>query len=675
MHNSIQQSILLSLILILAAHMLFSPVALSVIFAIMLVLLYRHYKKKTARISKVLTYGLTCCALISIYLSYKSLIGIEAGVALLCTFLFAKALESHTQRDLIILFNFALFVSASSFLYSQSMWMTVLVILCLISCLIGLYRIQKSAFAEYAPRHSSSQDAKHDLKNVGKFIAYALPFFLLLFLFFPRLPPLWHVPIPDAKGVTGMSDTMSPGDIAELSQSSALAFRIVGNMQQLPPRSKLYWRAMVLDQYDGRTWTSNFSNQQSVQAAQLQPEQVDFQYQYIAADPRIQWIMALEKSVPNQQGYILRRDWSIVPQRQNGRIQPITLQWVGESVHIQKNDAQSERYRRFIQRLNVQVQTQSDPKAQQFALQMFAQSQQQPERYVQNVLQWYRNNDFSYTLKPGTLGQNRVDEFLFQSKQGFCEHYASSFALLMRYVGIPARVVVGYQGGELALDGQSWEVRQQDAHAWNEVLLNQQWVRIDPTAIIAPQRIDDGMQNLLADDRAVLGTDTQMWQYQHSNFIRSLRVWSDYASYQWQSKVVGYDAESQRRWFGRLGLYSNYALVAVLVSSILILLLGYWGWIFWKKRQQGSRVHRALDKFSKRLPAQLQKQDAETVSVWMQRLAAQVDENEQEAFKRLGACYQQYTYAPEHDPVSEQVFFELLKTCADVLKKHRKDLS
>ena len=675
MHHSIQQSILLSLILILAAHMLFSPVTLSVIFAIMLLLLYRHYKKKTARISKVLTYGLTCCALISIYLSYKSLIGIEAGVALLCTFLFAKALESHTQRDLIILFNFALFVSASSFLYSQSMWMSVLVILCLISCFIGLYRIQKSAFADYTSRHSSSQDAKHDLKNVGKFIAYALPFFLLLFLFFPRLPPLWHVPIPDAKGVTGMSDTMSPGDIAELSQSSALAFRIVGNMQQLPPRSKLYWRAMVLDQYDGRTWTSNFSNQQSVQAAQLQPEQIDFQYQYIAADPRIQWIMALEKSVPNQQGYILRRDWSIVPQRQNGRIQPITLQWVGESVDIQKNDAQSERYRRFVQRLNVQVQTQSDPKAQQFALQMFAQSQQQPERYVQNILQWYRNNGFSYTLKPGTLGQNRVDEFLFQSKQGFCEHYASSFALLMRYVGIPARVVVGYQGGELAPDGQSWEVRQQDAHAWTEVLLNQKWVRIDPTAIIAPQRIDDSMQNLLADDRAVLGTDTQMWQYQHSNFIRSLRVWSDYASYQWQSKVVGYDAESQRRWFGRLGLYSNYALVAVLVSSILIVLAGYFGWIFWKKRQQGSRVHRALDKFSKRLPAQLQKQDAETVSVWMQRLAAQVDENEQEAFKRLGACYQQYTYAPEHDPVSEQVFFDLLKTCADVLKKHRKDLS
>ena len=675
MHNSIQQSILLSLILILAAHILFSPVALSVIFAIMLLLLYRHYKNKTVHISKVWTYGLTCCALISIYLSYKSLIGIEAGVALLCTFLFAKALESHTQRDLIILFNFALFVSASSFLYSQSMWMTVLVILCLISCLIGLYRIQKSAFAEYAPRHSSSQDAKHDLKNVGKFIAYALPFFLLLFLFFPRLPPLWHVPIPDAKGVTGMSDTMSPGDIAELSQSSALAFRIVGNMQQLPPRSKLYWRAMVLDQYDGRTWTSNFSNQQPVQAAQLQPEQVDFQYQYIAADPRAQWIMALEKSVPNQHGYVLRRDWSMVPQRQNGRIQPIALQWVGESARIQGDDAQNERYRRFSQRLNVQVQTQSDPKAQQFALQMFAQSQQQPERYVQNVLQWYRNNDFSYTLKPGTLGQNRVDEFLFQSKQGFCEHYASSFALLMRYVGIPARVVVGYQGGELALDGQSWEVRQQDAHAWTEVLLNQQWVRIDPTAIIAPQRIDDGMQNLLADDRAVLGTDTQMWQYQHSNFIRSLRVWSDYASYQWQSKVVGYDAESQRRWFGRLGLYSNYALVAVLVSSTLIVLAGYFGWIFWKKRQQGSRVHRALDKFSKRLPAQLQKQDAETVSVWMQRLAAQVDENEQEAFKRLGACYQQYTYAPEHDPVSEQVFFELLKTCADVLKKHRKGLS
>lgn len=674
MHTSIQQSILLSLFLILIAHLQFSPLALSVIFALMWLILFVHYRKKTARISKTLTFALTIAALISIFLSYKTLIGVEAGVALLSTFLFAKALESHNKRDLIILFNFALFVSASSFLYSQSMWMTAIVILCLLSCLIGLYRIQKSEFADHL-RDTAKQDAKNDLKHVAKFIAYALPFFLLLFLFFPRLPPLWHVPIPDAKGVTGISDTMSPGDIAELSQSSALAFRIVGNMQQLPPRSKLYWRAMVLDQYDGRTWTSNFSNHQPIQATQLQSEQTKFEYQYIAADPRVQWVMALEKSIPNQQGYLLRRDWSIIPQRQSGRIQPIALQWVGDSAQIQGDHGQHERYRQFSQRLNVQVRTQSDPQAQQFAMQMFAQSQQQPERYVHNVLQWYRDQGFSYTLKPGTLGQHRVDEFLFQSKQGFCEHYASSFALLMRYVGIPARVVVGYQGGELAPDAQSWEVRQQDAHAWTEVMLNQQWVRIDPTAIIAPQRIDGGIQNLMAEDRTILGDNAQIWQYQHSNLIRNLRVWSDYASYQWQSKVVGYDATSQRHWFGRLGLDSSYALVIVLISGIALLLLAYFGWIYWKKHQNSSRVDRALQRFSKTLPLELQKQDAETVTAWMQRLAELVDDDEQAAFKRLALWYQRYIYAVDSQPVSESLFFDLLKTCADALKKRRKDLS
>src|SRR5690606_29229091 len=260
------------------------------------------------------TFLLTVLALGSIYLSYQSFIGVEAGVAVLSTFLFAKSLESKNRRDLIILFNFALFVAASSFLYSQSFGMAIVIVLCLISCLIGLYRIQTSEF-EHEPttqRAALQQDAKH----VAKFILYAIPFFILLFIFFllffmlrlnllQRLPPLWYNSITDNKGMTGCSDSMSPGYIAKLSPSSALVFRIIGDVSKLPLRSELYWRALVLDEYDGQRWTSSFVNQQPLmrQPMDSSPVPVRWNYQYLAADPSVFWLMGLEKSIPVERRY------------------------------------------------------------------------------------------------------------------------------------------------------------------------------------------------------------------------------------------------------------------------------------------------------------------------------------------------------------------------------------
>ena len=258
-HADVRTSILITLLLVLMAQALFNPLGLSIILALMLLGLFFGFKKSAATLSKIWTFGFTILALGVIYFHYHSFIGVEAGVAVLSTFLFAKALETKNKRDTIILLNFALFVSASSFLYSQSIWMAIMVLLCLFSCLIGLYRLQSSEFKD---AQNQSSALKNDAKHVAKFLMLALPFFVLLFVFFPRLPPLWHIPIPEQKGVTGLSDTMSPGDIAQLSQSSSLAFRILGNLDKFPAREQLYWRAMVLDQYDGKTWTSSVINQQ-----------------------------------------------------------------------------------------------------------------------------------------------------------------------------------------------------------------------------------------------------------------------------------------------------------------------------------------------------------------------------------------------------------------------------
>lgn len=656
----IHTSIVLTLSLILIAQMAFIPVLLSIIFAISILCIW-IYLKRQQPFPKIGTFLLTVLALGSIYLSYQSFIGVEAGVAVLSTFLFAKSLESKNRRDLIILFNFALFVAASSFLYSQSFGMAIVIVLCLISCLIGLYRIQTSEFEQEptTQRAALQQDAKH----VAKFILYAIPFFLLLFIFFPRLPPLWHIPIPENKGVTGISDSMSPGDIAELSQSSALAFRIIGDVSKLPPRSELYWRALVLDEYDGQRWTSSFVNQQPLmrQPMDSSPVPVGWNYQYLAADPSVFWIMGLEKSIPVERRYYNRQDWSIVPRRLTQRVEPIPLQWIGTQYDPQAVG-------QYLARISSQVQRRLDPQAQQLAQRLYMQSAEDPRRYVQNVLNWYQQNNFVYTLKPGQLGQNRIDEFLFNSRQGFCEHYASSFVMLMRYVGIPARVVTGYQGGELAPDRKSWEVRQLDAHAWTEVWLDQKWQRFDPTAMIAPQRIDGGMQNLLSQDERVWSNNST-WTSQNNQWMTKMRVWSDYASYQWQSKVVGYNAESQQNWLSKLGLSSVYSSIVVLLGSIALLILAYILRIYLKARQAQSPFDRAIQQLNQSLADDLKKQPAETFHHWMQRLSQQVKVENQSAFIEAIRIFEKYLYSGAELTDQElKKFKDLLKTCADSLK-------
>ena len=661
MNAKICTSIVLTLGLILIAQMAFIPVLLSIIFAISILCIW-IYQKRQQPFPKIGTFLLTALALGSIYLNYQSFIGVDAGVAVLSTFLFAKSLESKNKRDLIILFNFALFVAASSFLYSQSFGMAIVIVLCLISCLIGLYRIQTSEFEQEQTTLGTAlqQDAKH----VGQFVFYAVPFFILLFIFFPRLPPLWYIPIPENKGVTGISDSMSPGDIAELSQSSALAFRIIGDVSKLPSRSELYWRALVLDEYDGQRWTSNFSNQQPLMQPSMDTSAVStgWSYQYLAADPSVFWIMGLEKSIPVERRYYNRQDWSIVPRRLTQRVEPITLQWVGTKYEPQTLPSQ------YIERMNTQVQRSLDPRAQKLALHLYEQSAKEPRRYVQQVLNWYQQNNFVYTLKPGQLGQNRIDEFLFNSRQGFCEHYASSFVMLMRYVGIPARVVTGYQGGELAPDRMSWEVRQMDAHAWTEVWIDQKWQRFDPTAKIAPQRIDNGMQNLMSQDERV-SANNLTWASQNNQWMTKMRVWSDYASYQWQSKVVGYNAESQQGWLAKLGLDSIYSSVVILISGISILIFLYILRIYLKARQAQAPYDRMIQQLNQSLADDFKKQPAETFHQWMLRLSQQVQVENQTAFIQAIKVFEKNLYSGITMTEQEmKKFKDLLKTCADVLK-------
>lgn len=662
MTKQIYFCILAVLAFVLIGQVAFIPVTLSGLWGVIwLILVWRYSKQKISPFPRLFLVFFSLLSLGLIYLNYQTLLGVEAGVTFLSTCLFAKSLEAKNTRDLLIVFNFALFVSASLLLHSQAFWMAVLVFSAFVICLMGLYRIQTGLFNQH---QLLSNQLKNDVKQILKFVGIATPFFIILFIFFPRLPPLWAIPIQKNQATTGISDRMSPGDIAQLSQSSALAFRVVADMRQLPDRQELYWRALVLDVYDGTTWTSSFYNQQ-IKSVTSNSQGVA--YQYLAADEQANWIMGLEYSIPQERYLQLYQDDSIRPSKLIKRNQPIQMFWLGRT--STSSTLLSSRQIEF----NTRFDHDRDQKAQQLAHQLFEQSQKQPEKYIKTVLNWYRKNNFVYTLTPETLSGDRIDQFLFSSRKGFCEHYASSFVMLMRYAGIPARVVTGYQGGQFALDGESWEIRQLDAHAWSEVYLDGEWQRIDPTAIIAPQRIDSGMQNYMAEDQKVWGdAQAQAWRLQQFKFLKNMRVWSDYLGYQWQSKVVGYDAEKQKNWLSKLGFNSSYSYVLILIIGIAGILAVYAGFYWWRQTRQQELYQRVIIQFQKQLPKHLHKRSEETFQVWMQRLSS-VD-SDQKSFHQVVVLYQKIVFLEQNTQQNIQEFKELLKVCAIAIKQSQKNL-
>lgn len=659
MDKQLYFAVLLLTIMVLVAQFAYMPASVSLIWLIMLlVIVWRYFYAALKPISKLFLVALVCTALGLIYLSFKTFLGVEAGVALLTTCLYAKCIESKSTRDLLVVFNFGLFVCASLFLHSQSALMLIGVLVGLMFCLIGLYRTQIHGFVE---TNSTRSSIKHDVILTIRTILIATPFFLILFIFFPRFPPLWHVPLTSHQGMTGMSDQMSPGDIAELSQSTALAFRIMGDLTQLPPQQQRYWRAMVLDQYDGAVWTSHAVNQLPIRN-EILPHQV-VRYQYLSALPNQSWIMGLDQSGVRDPNYQQYADGSIKQIRRPSGTVPIELYWM---------QTQTNTTARTIQlRQALDAPQQLAPRTFALAQQLWQQSNSNPSLYIERVLHWYQTQGFVYTLSPGVLSGNRMDQFLFERKEGFCEHYASSFVLLMRYAGIPARIVVGYQGGQLAPDAKSWEVRQLDAHAWTEVYLNDTWQRIDPTAVIAPARIDEGMQRYLEGNQNVWGNQAQSgWARHNFNFLKTLIIWRDYFDYQWQSKVVGYDVNRQQNFLASLGIFSSTKAMLMMLSLIAVVVIIFvWGYGYFY-RPKCSRLERLINGFSHKIHKSLQKNKSETFKSWFQRLSMHVKHTK--PFDDAIAVHEKIQFSGEFSDKDYIKFKELLKLCASELKSLEK---
>lgn len=543
------------------------PVAAFVAIALLIWGLVRQWQQRSLLPDK-LRHALTGLALI-----LALLVGLPQGLLSvflgLLTLAFAlKLLELKEERDYQALVLIAYSLVALGFLLRQSLLETLVLLLAIALATLALAAL-------YRPLSRPRQP----LAALLRLMAPTVPLLLVLFLIAPRLPPLWGVPVGQ-RAVTGLSDRVSPGEIADLSRSSALAFRFSFPESSLSS-DRFYWRAMVHELTDGRSWQP-LPYRDRFDASDVAPELTGdgaIPYTVIAEPSQRTWRYALELSRPTSEGIVLDSRFEFrtkIPLSQQSRYQGIAFERYQADLILSPRDRQ----------LNLQLPPGGNSQTRAWAQRLRDRFPRDDAALIQASLQELQQQNFRYTLQPPLLALNdSIDDFLFRSRAGFCEHYASSFAFLMRAAGIPARVVTGYLGGEWNPQANYYSVLQANAHAWTEVwLAGQGWQRVDPTAAIAPLRLSDGLEAALTPaDRAqanggLLGAAAlrrlplldQAWQF-----------WAS-VDYRWTAWVLSYDNQRQQELLaallaqlGQIGL-SLLLVASLLLAAGLMWLLSRW---------------------------------------------------------------------------------------------------
>ncbi len=461
---------------------------------------------------------------------------LEAFVALLSLMITLKIMENQSQRDRMITVITCYFLIVGSLFFDDSIIATGYMFLAILCTTAAMIHINQPTHGLLFP-----------IRISAKLMIQAMPIMLVLFLLFPRIQGgLWgRTTVKTAK--TGFSDEMNFGGISSLANSNEVAFRVEFE-GEAPDRESLYWRGIVLWEFDGSTWRREKKRRGT--PAPIKDGKQRVKYTLTLEPHNEHWLMALD--LPNR--VTRSRAW-MLSDHTSFSWRPITkrIAYSGESFLKGTLSDQS-----GFPDDALQLPNKDNPRTRKLAASWKKQAEN-PEKIVALALAYFRQQPFSYTLNPGVLqitnGRNDLmDQFLFKSRKGFCEHYASSFAYLMRAAGVPARIVIGYQGGNINRYGGYLVVRQSDAHAWCEVWLPEKgWTRVDPTGSVAPERIRTDVTNVLP-----AGDMTGVWSKLRSTAIGkwlepALSVW-DLANSRWNSMVMGYSVFSQRDFFSWLGM-------------------------------------------------------------------------------------------------------------------------
>lgn len=530
--------LILPLALVLAPHALGLPLWISLSWLVFALASLRaaNHKQAWPRWLKMFA---TLAGVIGVLLQYGTVIGPHGGVALLIFLSGAKLLETHTARDRLGLLFVGCFLLVAYFLNSQSLAMAGYMSIAAIALVAAMI-----ANAQPAP------DLRATLVLAARLLLQALPLALLLFVLFPRLQgPLWGLPQQGA-AQTGLSDRMSPGDFSQLSLSGEIAFRVefTTELANKPPDpGALYWRGPVLWDFDGRTWQTRLAVPPNPVRGEARGQSVSYAITLEPHRQRWLFLLGLPRQLPP---HLPQLEASLGPDLQWLAKAPITqrLRYAVAADLDYRLDANG---LSNASRARTLALPEGNPQARELVRKWAkngAADSKNDRAIVDQALAHFRSEPFFYTLNPPPLGADSIDDFLFRSQRGFCEHYASTFVFLMRAAGVPARVVTGYQGAELNPLGNYWIVRQRDAHAWAEVWLRGEgWTRIDPTAAVAPNRVERGLNAALPASERRAGLMTL-----NANWLLPMRLSWDLLNNQWNQWVLGYNQDRQREFLARL---------------------------------------------------------------------------------------------------------------------------
>jgi transglutaminase-like putative cysteine protease len=557
-----------------------------------------------------------------VFAQYWTITGRDPGLALLTVMASFKFLESKTHRDILILIFLCYFLLATHFLFGQSMGIALYMLLALAVITSALIAINQ---------RDDSLPWSNRLKLAGRMIALALPIMALLFLLVPRIPgPLWGLTKEQRGGITGLSERMRPGDISSLIQSNEVAFRVDFD-GPIPPQGKLYWRGPVMVRYNGREWTQarHFALRQLDVEALGEP----VSYTMTMEAHGKNWLLGLDipVSIPQKPESYLSSEYQLTAEH---AVNDLSRYPVRSLLDYRLGLNESFDYLLLAS----QFPNNRNPRTIELG-RRWAREYDDPWQIVQRGLQLFREQPFIYTLNPPLLGEDASDDFLFRTRQGFCENYAGSYALLMRAAGIPARIVTGYQGGEINEVGNYLIVRQSDAHAWVEVWLEGRgWVRIDPTAAVSPDRIEGGL------DQALSGAEALFRIGRRNPVLSRLLFRWDSLQYGWNKWILQYNQDRQMSLMRRLGLgiKSWGDLILTLVLSLGLLVALYIAIALWRGRPKPrSPEQKALDRLLARLArAGYPRRPSEDLRSYLHRLqkAGIADEELRsllEAFQRM----------------------------------------
>jgi protein-glutamine gamma-glutamyltransferase len=501
--------------------------------------------------SKWWVVGLLLLTIAATLFTHRTLLGRDAGVTLIVVLLSLKTLELRARRDAFVVFFLGFFTMLTNFFFSQSLLVAAAMMVALMGLLTALVN---------AHRVVGQPPLTQSLKTAGFMVLLGAPIMALLFVLFPRLAPLWGVPGDAMAGRSGLSGQMEVGSIAKLALDDSIAFRVKWNLQpgqQIPPASEQYFRGPVLTSFDGRNWRPSESrlSRRFPVVANLQTSGETLNYEVTLEPTQRPWIFVLEAATakPDVPGH----DVSMTNE----------LQWLSNrpvSDLLRYKATSSTRFRhgplQQQQAIGLQDFIELPPGFNPRTLQLAADIRRDP-RFAQaggavlvaEVMRRLREGGFTYTLEPGVFGQHSADEFWFDRKEGFCEHIASSFVILMRALDIPARVVTGYQGGEInPVDGY-WTVRQRDAHAWAEVWqAGAGWVRVDPTGAVSPGRV--GAFERLPIPQGAVGT--AIGAVMPVGMLTQLRAAWEAVNNSWNQWVLNYSQAKQLDLLKNLGFQS-----------------------------------------------------------------------------------------------------------------------